>query len=610
MNRLWTKFLLSYLAVLLLALGATFVSLDRYLRERLLESLEQDLGRSARMVSTMLSERAAERRLEAAPLDDFCRRIREETGYRVTIISAAGDVLGDSDEVSASMENHLYRPEIQEALEKGWGSSVRYSHTVREPLMYGALRAGGGEEGLRVVRLALPVRRVGEQVSTIRTAIFVWGLAGLGLAIPFVYLFSRAQSRRIVRVRDFVRDIRHGSPARRLYVGSGDELGELEAALDEVAREIARSGEDLMVERRRRGLILQALRDGIVLLDEQDRVLFLNAAAAEIFQIDREASRNKRLLEIARSEELYGLVRKARQGGQQETSCELDLVCAPRRAFLASAVVLSEPGSARPAGCLIILRDISEQKRIEKIRADFVAHVSHELKTPLTLIKGFVETLADEGTREPEQVARYLSVIGENTDRLVRLVDALLRLSSIEMGRIPLQRQPVDAREIVEKIVRAFQPRAREKGLELLSSVSEALPPVAADPDRLMEILMNLLDNAVNYTDRGEIRVWAEFRDRTDGRSSRPMVALGVSDTGAGISAKDLARVTERFYRAERGRQEEPRGSGLGLAIVKHLVRLMEGELAIESRENEGTTVTVLLPLWRDEGSTEAEEAV
>lgn len=609
MNRLWSKFLLSYLAVLVLALGAASVFLDRYLRERLLQSVEQDLARSARMVSTMLSERAAERMLEAA-LDDFCKRIRNQTGYRVTIVSVAGDVLGDSDEVSASMENHLYRPEIQEALEKGWGSTVRYSHTVREPLMYGALRASGDAEGFGIIRLALPIRRVEGQLRAIRATVLIWGLAGLGLAIPFVYLFSRAQSRRIVRLRDFVRDIRHGSPARRLYVGSGDELGELEAALDEVAREIARSGEDLMVERRRLGLILQALPDGIVLLDEQGRVLFLNAAAAGIFQIDREASRNKRLLEIARSEELYGLLRKAREGAQQETSRELTLVCAPRRAFLASAVVLSEPGSARSAGCLIILRDISEQKRIEKIRADFVAHVSHELKTPLTLIKGFVETLVEEGTQEPEQVARYLSVIGENTDRLVRLVDSLLRLSSIEMGRIPLQRQPIDARKIVEKVVRTFHPRAREKGLELFFSVPETLPPVAADPDRLTEILVNLLDNAVKYTDRGEIRVWAEFRDQTGGSSSWPGVVLGVSDRGVGIPAKDLPRVTERFYRVERGRQDEPQGSGLGLAIVKHLVRLMGGQLAIASRENEGTTVTVLLPVWRDEGSLEAEEAV
>lgn len=603
MNRLWSKFLFSYVAVLLLALGTSFFFLDRYLRGYLLESLEQDLARLGRMVSAMLIEGTEEKRSENGSLDDFCKRIRGETGYRVTIVSASGTVLGDSDEASASLENHLYRPEIQEALEKGWGSRVRYSHTVREPLLYGALRVPREGEAL-IVRLALPVRRVERELSAIRTTILAWGLAGFVLAIPFVYLFSRSQSRRIVRLRDFVRDIRQGSPARRLYVGSGDELGELEAALDEVAREIARSGEDLTVERRRRGLILQALQDGIVLLDGQDRVLFLNAAAADIFQIDRDASRGRRLLEIARSEELYGLLKKAREGGPQETSRELTLVCAPRRVFLASAVVLSEPGSSLPAGCLLILRDISEQKRIEKIRADFVAHVSHELKTPLTLIKGFVETLLEEGTKDPEQAARYLSVIGENTDRLVGLVDALLRLSSIELGRIPLQIQPVDVRTIVEKAVRAFQARAREKGLELIASVAEGLPPVAADPDRLTEILVNLLDNAVKYTDRGAVRIWADLRGKTDLPSpSKPMVALGVSDTGAGIPARDLSRVTERFYRIERGRPDEPRGSGLGLAIVKHLVRLQGGELAISSKENEGTTVTVLLPLWPDEGS-------
>ena len=602
MNRLWSKFLLSYVALLFLAVGASSVLSNRHLRSHMLASLEQDLARSARMVATLMTAGNAQERLEGATWDDFCRRVRDETGYRLTIVSTEGTVLGDSEEPSASLENHLYRPEIQEALEKGWGSRVRYSHTVREPLMYGALRASADGKDL-IIRLAVPVRRVEQELAAIRRTVFVWGAAGLGMAIPFVYLFSRMQSRRIVRLRDFVRDIRKGRPARRLYVASGDELGELEAALDEVATEIARWSEDLSVERKRRGLILQALPDGIVLLDEQDRVLFLNAAAAGIFQIDREASRDKRLLEIARSEELYRLVKTAREGGQKETSSELTLVCAPRRVFLASAVVLSDPGSSLPAGCLVVLRDISEQKRVEKIRADFVAHVSHELKTPLTLIKGFVETLVEEGMKDHEQAARYLSVIGENTDRLVRLVDALLRLSSIELGRIPLQRQPVSVREIVEKAVRTFQTRAREKGLELIASVPEDLPPVDADPDRLMEILLNLLDNAVKYTDRGEVRLWARLPKQPEGlKPSRPLVALGVSDTGAGIPARDVSRVTERFYRVERGGQDEPRGSGLGLAIVKHLVRLLEGDLSISSRENEGTTVTVLLPVWQDEG--------
>jgi len=283
MNRLWSKFLLSYVALLFLAVGASSVLSNRHLRSHMLASLEQDLARSARMVATLMTAGNAQERLEGATWDDFCRRVRDETGYRLTIVSTEGTVLGDSEEPSASLENHLYRPEIQEALEKGWGSRVRYSHTVREPLMYGALRASADGKDL-IIRLAVPVRRVEQELAAIRRTVFVWGAAGLGMAIPFVYLFSRMQSRRIVRLRDFVRDIRKGRPARRLYVASGDELGELEAALDEVATEIARWSEDLSVERKRRGLILQALPDGIVLLDEQDRVLFLNAAAAGSFK--------------------------------------------------------------------------------------------------------------------------------------------------------------------------------------------------------------------------------------------------------------------------------------------------------------------------------------
>ena len=597
-KRLWVRFVLSYLAVVLLAVLVSSLCVERQLHSHFLKGLENDLYRSARMFGAMLPSDLPAAGLPGENLDELCRKLKAETGYRFTIVSTEGRVLGDSDEASAAMENHFYRPEILAALEQGKGSSVRFSHTVREPMLYGAVLSSIGSEPV-ILRLALPVREVEADLSAIRSSILVWSSFGFALTLPLLYLFSRRMSRRIGRLRQFLKAVRSGARSRRLYKGSRDELGELERELDEVAEELSANMDDLAAERTRRGVILGAIEDGIVLLDDEDRVLFINPSAARIFHVERDSSRGQRLLEVIRSGELYALVRKARREAGPTEAREVVLLTDPDLTFVATAVALAEREGSGSIGCLLVLRDVTEAKRLDRIRADFVSHVSHELRTPLTLIKGFVETLRDEGLRDPDEAQRYLSIIGENTDRLVRLVEDLLRLSSIELGRIPLRRQAVRIEEIVEGASRTLEPRFREKGLALIKSVDKGLPPVAADPDRLVEILLNLLDNAIKYTQKGEIRVAAVIQPPFGGQRGQ-QVALSVSDTGIGIPARELPRVTERFYRGERGNHRDVRGSGLGLAIVKHLVRAMEGRVLISSTEHAGTTVTVVLPVWPD----------
>jgi two-component system, OmpR family, phosphate regulon sensor histidine kinase PhoR len=296
---------------------------------------------------------------------------------------------------------------------------------------------------------------------------------------------------------------------------------------------------------------------------------------------------------------------------------------------------LRDAAQGASGACLVLLRDITERKRLEKVRAEFLSRVSHELRTPLTLIKGFVETLQDEGFQEdPQQAQRYLSVIDENTDRLVRLVGDLVRLSSIELGRLPLRVQAVPLKDLVHRAALSFEVRAREKGLELTLEIPEELPAVMADPDRLTEILFNLLDNAIKFTPRGRIRVSASARPpaaepreaqglppglakQADGPprflhvpqgagGTAGSVVLEVEDTGFGIPAGELPRVTERFFQGERKGQDREKGSGLGLAIVKHLVKVMEGRLSIRSRVDHGTTVEVILPAApEEEGATD-----
>ena len=444
-------------------------------------------------------------------LDALCNELKERSGYRVTLIDDRGIVLGDSDRDSSSMENHLYRPEVQEALDKGSGSAIRYSHTMSYPMFYGAVRVPSGPSTY-FLRLSLPLEGVFARLAAIRSNIVQGSLLAFLAAIPVLFFLSRRMSRRIERVTTFVQAARQGDFGRRLYVGSSDELGVLEKELDGVAEALNDQLAELTSQRKRMGTILEAIQDGIILVDAQDRILFINSYAVEIIGHQEGPEVGMRLMEVMRSDELYSLVRRARDEERPPAPREVVFVRNPDRTFLARARNLQDAAPAASGACLILLRDISERKRLERIRADFLSRVSHELRTPLTLIKGFAETLQDEGFQDSEEANRYLSVIGENTDRLARLVGDLVRLSSIELGRHPIRLEAVSLQDRVRQAVQSFEVRAREKGIALVSEIPEGLPPVMADPDRLTEILFNLLDNAMKFTADGEIRVSAEQR--------------------------------------------------------------------------------------------------
>ena len=624
MNRkLWIRFLLLYLAVVFLAVCVASLYSHVRLRSHFVALLEEDLYRTARTLSVVLEPRGDE-----AALDALCRELKEPSGYRVTLIDREGAVLGDSDRDASSMENHLYRPEVRSALDRGFGSAIRFSHTLNYPMLYCAVRAGSGASSY-FLRLSVPLEGVFAELSTIRSNILQGSLLAFLATAPVLFLLSRRMSRRIERVTTFVQAARKGDFRRRLYVGSRDELGVLEKELGEVAEQMNERIRELGTDRKRLLTLLEAIQDGILLVDAQERILFMNPYAREIVRGRGESVVGRRLMEVMRSDELHGLVRLAREGAQPPEPREVFFARDPERPFLARAMYVRETAQGASGACLVLLRDITERKRLEKVRADFLSRVSHELRTPLTLIKGFVETLQDEGFQDAPQAQRYLKVVEENTDRLVRLVGDLVRLSSIELGRLPLRVQAVSLKELVCKAVLAFEVRAREKGLLLTLDIPDGLPAVLADPDRVTEILFNLLDNAIKFTPQGRIRVSATARppgaeQGEEGgppagpakhRDGRPQflhvpqgaggpagtVVLEVEDTGFGIPAGELPRVTERFFQGERKGQDREQGSGLGLAIVKHLVKVMGGRLAIRSREGRGTAVEVILPAVLDE---------
>jgi two-component system phosphate regulon sensor histidine kinase PhoR len=355
--------------------------------------------------------------------------------------------------------------------------------------------------------------------------------------------------------------------------------------------------------------------EGLLVLDAHGKISLLNPAAEKLFGLDRWAALGQTPLEVIRSHELDDLVRAA---ARADTGIGAEITLAyPRRRTLAGTAVAMRDAAGGMQGTVVALRDITQIKRLEEIRMEFVLNVSHELRTPLTAIRGYAETLLSGGLADGENATKFLEIIHKHSERLGRLLNDLLELSNIELQRTELHLRPVSCADIAKQCAALLAPQADVKGIRIVTAVPEDVPLVLADRDRLAQILVNLIDNAVKYTPKGgkvtvaarrveqstsQLVDSARPRERDaatliDKSTTRPvdLVELSVTDTGIGIPEKDLPRLTERFYRVDKARSREMGGTGLGLAIVKHLVAAHNGTLAIESRLGEGTHVRVCL---------------
>jgi two-component system phosphate regulon sensor histidine kinase PhoR len=363
-------------------------------------------------------------------------------------------------------------------------------------------------------------------------------------------------------------------------------------------------------EGQRSRTIMESMVDGLLVLDARGHISLVNPAAEKLLGLQRDAALGLAPLEVLRSHEMDDLLKMAvhQEGG---SSAEITLVH-PRRRILAGTAVAMRDAQGIVQGTVLALRDITQLKRLEEMRMEFVLNVSHELRTPLTAIQGYAETLLDGGFADRENAQKFLEIIHRHSERLGRLLNDLLELSNIELEKTPLHLRPVPILELARQTVTLLTSQAEKKRIHLSTAIPEELPPVLGDRDRLVQILVNLVDNAIKYTPEGGIvtvtarmapagahvgRSAEELSPQLPGISAPPQVVeLVVTDTGIGIPQKDLPRLTERFYRVDKARSRELGGTGLGLVIVKHLVAAHGGTLSIESKVGEGTQVRVTLP--------------
>lgn len=541
--------------------------------------------------------------------DAWARRVAARTKARVTVIASDGRVLADSDEASIQMENHATRPEVAEALAGASGHAVRFSQTVHRDLLYLAQsvpQAGGGRV---VLRLAVPVREVAHGFSRFRRDFLAIAVISLAVAVGMALLWAQRITRPLRQMVGFASRVAQGEMTQRLPVASRDELGELAGALNAMAADLQGTLHQLEAEGRRIRTIMESMAEGLMVIDGRGRISLVNPAAEALLDLKKDAALGQAPLEAIRSHELDDLLKAA---ARQEGAASAEITLAfPRRRILAGTAVAIRDATGAFQGTVLALRDVTQLKRLEEARMEFVVNVSHELRTPLTAIRGYAETLLDDGLENREEARKFLEIIHRHAERLGRLLNDLLDLSNIELERIPLTISPQAVAEAARQAMSTLLPQAERKGIRLVTAIPEDLPPVLADRDRLVQILVNLVDNAVKYTpEGGSVTVRAavlplgsaavpERQHRSPpGRTARQhQIEIVVEDTGIGIPEKDLPRITERFYRVDKARSRELGGTGLGLAIVKHLVQVQHGTLAIQSEVGRGTAVRFTLPV-------------
>ncbi len=527
------------------------------------------------------------RRAEAQAL---CRRLGAATGTRLTLIAADGAVAGDSERDPAGMDNHADRPEVQQAFAGGTGRSTRFSDTLRERVVYVALPVLSGGRAVGVLRTAAPLRRIGNATASVRRRVLTGALVTAVLVTLVTIAVSRRIARPLAALRAAAERIAGGELAVRAPVAGPEETAAVAGAFNDMAAQLEDRIRSVVRQRGELEAVLGSMDEGVLAVNGDEHVVSCNRAAARLLGIDAEQARGRMLQEVVRHPELHDMARRA-AGSAEPVEDTLVLAAGGGDTHLhVHATALREAGGAA-AGVLLVLHDVTRLTRLEGVRREFVANVSHELKTPVTSIRGYVEALQDGGGAEAGQRERFLAVVARQAARLEAIIDDLLSLSRLEadggarqadLAEHPLR--PVLAAAVESCALAAEQRRTR---------IAVACPAdlvARLQPALLEHAVANLVDNAVKYGAPGA-EVLVEAGRTVDGETR-----IRVADHGCGIERKHLDRVFDRFYRVDKARSRAEGGTGLGLAIVKHVALVHGGRVGVESEPGRGSTFSLFLP--------------
>jgi two-component system phosphate regulon sensor histidine kinase PhoR len=581
------KLILSYVFVIIFTFGLVAFFLDKNLEDNSLRELKTSLINQAQLIESELQAKLITPP-DLPALEALTKDLSLKIKSRVTIIDTKGRVLVDSEkslEEALSMDNHADRPEIKLALNGLTGQEIRYSPTLKINMLYVAvpIKTKGSISG--AVRLALPLANVEKMLNGIRNAIIFSIIFALGLAFVLGSLLTAGIIKPINKIIYISRKFSSGDFTHRIYHDSKDEVGELAATLNKMAEDIENKIKEIKTQNQELSAVFNSMIEGVIVIDRSGRIVSVNQTVEKIFGIIGRETEGRIFLEAVRNNDIAEVIDTVIKEGKP-VSKEIALIFPVSRTFEISATPIFDNEAV--SGCLVVIHDITEIRRLETVRSDFIANVSHELKTPLTSIKGFVETLLEGALSDNENNRNFLKVIQEHTERMNCMVDDLLSLAHLESKDITLQRSSFNLRHQLEELISGFRSQLKKKNIEIKDELPADIA-VTADKNRIQQVFTNLIDNAIKFNkDNGWIKVY--------GQEINGKIKICIEDSGAGIPQKDIPRIFERFYRVDKARSRELGGTGLGLSIVRHIIELHNGSVGVESTEGFGSKFWFILP--------------
>ena len=570
-----------YVLLILISMGSLGFFLVTFVEDKRIEDLRSQLEGEA-LLAGETSLRLLDDGADQQEIDALADTLGRKIEARVTIVSLDGTVLGDSEEDPRDMENHAGRPEIEDALQTGFGSSTRYSSTIQGKMMYVAIPFSNSGSVQGIARVSLPVAEVEASTNQLITTIgLAMGITTIVAVLMAIYI-ARLTARPIRVVTAAAKKISAGKLDQKIYIDTRDETAELATAFNEMAQNLSAKIGDLSTETNKLLAVLHTMDDGVVMTDVEGTVVMANPAAARLFNFPAEKSAGLNLTQIIPDHEVNNAFRDYLRTGQPQ-SRQIEQVPGGKLLWM----IISKLSYHDAVGALFIFQDLTEISRLQTTRQKFIANVSHELRTPLASIKAVTETLSEGLVSDPDVAKEFLIKIDSEVDRMTQMVRELAELSRIESGRTELQLVPLDINALVQECVSRLEQQANRKRIEIVQSLQGDRLGVKAESDRIQQVLVNILHNAIKFTPEGG-RIMVSTLQKDGG------VIVSVADNGGGISPDDLPHVFERFYKADKARSGE--GTGLGLAIAKHIVQAHGGEIWAESELDQGSVFSFKLP--------------
>jgi two-component system phosphate regulon sensor histidine kinase PhoR len=579
----------TYLIILFISFVAIYWFGSGVIHDFWLEQVAEDLNIRTTLVSKQFAIHL--NTADYQGVDSLSKEIGRIISTRITVILPDGRVIGDSEDEPAKMENHSGRPEVQSALKTGKGVSVRYSSTIHQRLMYLALPVMQSGEIALIVRTSVSIKTIDDALESIKTKMAIAGAIIAAIMAILSLFISRRISRPLEELKLGAEQFSRGELHHKLAVPESAEIGALAEAMNIMAEQLDRHIKILTRQRNEQEAILASMLEGVLAIDLQEKIISMNYAAGRMLKVDLISSHGRAIQEAIRVPELHKLIARTFAGTAQ-TDGELAISLVEDEYLQVRSALLKDSHGGK-IGVLLVFNDITHLRKLENLRRDFVANVSHELKTPITNIKGYVETLLDGAIHHPEDSKKFLEIIEKHVDRLNAIINDLLLLSRMEKEaeRFEIAREDKKLRDIIINSIQACDSKALDKKIEITHECNEAITALINAP--LMEqVLINLLDNAVKYSDVGQ-------KINIECQHNEAEIAISVIDNGCGIDKEHLPRIFERFYRVDPSRSRALGGTGLGLAIAKHIVLAHGGNIEVNSVLGKGSKFTIHLPLGK-----------